>query len=333
MTPPRILRLASPLLAAAIALPAMATAQNPDLALTQEERDSALAQYDQIFPIGGRKAVEKGFDLPLPLGFNVGFFSMTQDLEVSNLGLGFNGPTQPISFIKFQGASAKVNNLNARVDLWLFPFLNVYVMSGFGFGETNVKLAEPVPLETTAEFNGANIGLGVTAAFGFRRTIVVADYNHQWAFSSLLNAPVPANIFSPRLGRTFGIGDRQKRMRGTVWVGAMLQSLEAETNGSIKLSDVLGPGADSLFTDYQNAPWYQALGPAERAVADNMVERVQGGLDTTVVNYRLDKKPADPWNMLLGGTFDYGQHWGLRYEVGFIGRTSWMLMGNYRIRF
>ena len=38
---------------------------------------------------------------------------------------------------------------NPRVDLWLFPFLNVYVMGGYGYGHTTVKIAEPVPFETT----------------------------------------------------------------------------------------------------------------------------------------------------------------------------------------
>jgi hypothetical protein len=333
MMPLRIRRLVTTLFAGLAALPASLAAQNPDLVLTQEERDSLLAHYDQIFPIYGRQAIERGFDMPLPLGFNAGFFAMKQDLIISNLGLGFNGPPQDVSFIKFEKASAKVNNVNARADLWLFPFLNVYVMSGYGFGETKVKLSEPVPLETTAEFTGANVGLGVTGAFGFRRSFVVVDYNHQWAFSSLLDAPVPANIFSPRIGRAFRIGDKSKQLKSTVWLGAMLQSLKAETNGGINLAEVLGSGADSLFNDYQSSAWYQALRPSEKQLVDNFVQRLQGAVDTTVVNYRLDKKPADPWNMLFGGTIDYRQHWGLRYEIGFIGRTSWMLMANYRIRF
>ena len=318
---------------AAAALPATMAAQNPDLILSQAERDSLLAHYDQRFPVYGRQAIERGFDLPLPLGFNVGFFSMEQGLTLNNLGLGFNGPAQDIEFIKFKDASAKVNNINARVDLWVFPFLNAYLMGGYGFGETKVNIAEPVEFSTTAEFTGANIGVGTTFAFGFRRNVVIADFNHQWAFSSLLNAPVPANIFSPRLARAFRIGPRSKQTRGTVWVGAMLQSLKAETNGTINLADVVGPGADSLFNNYQSSDWYQALPPAQKAIADNLVARLEGGLDTTVVNYRLDKKPTDPWNMLVGGTVDWGRHWGIRYEVGFLGRTSWMLMGNYRVRF
>jgi hypothetical protein len=326
-------RLATLVLAAAAvsSLPAPAAAQNPDLILSQAERDSILKDYDQIFPIYGRQAIARGFDIPLPVGFNVGFFSMTQDLIISNLGLGFNGPAQPVEIIKFGGASARVDNVNSRVDLWLFPFLNVYVMGGYGYGHTNVRIAEPVPFETTADFTGANIGLGTTLAGGWRGNVLIADFNHQWAFSSLLDAPVPANIFSPRIARAFRVGEKKKGIRGTAWVGAMLQSLKSETNGNINLAEVVGPGSDSLFDNYQTSEWYQSLGPAQKAIADNLVQRLQGGLDTTTVSYTLNKKPADPWNMLVGGTMDFGRHWGIRYEVGFLGRRSYMIMGNSRI--
>ena len=53
-----------------------AGAQNPDLALTQAERDSILATYHQVFPIWGRKAIERGFLLPLPVGLNINTFAM-----------------------------------------------------------------------------------------------------------------------------------------------------------------------------------------------------------------------------------------------------------------
>ena len=316
----------------AVGRPAVLAAQNPDMALTPAERDSALAHYDQIFPFGGRQAVARGFDLPLPLGFNVGYFWMQQDLVISNLGLGFNKEPEPVDFIEFETASAKLSNLNARIDLWLLPVLNLYVMGGYGFGETTVKLAKPIPFETTAEFTGGNVGIGATGAFGFKRTFVVVDYNHQWAFSSLLEAPVPADIFSARLGRSFRVGERSKGVRGTAWIGTMLQSMKARTEGNINLADVADDGTAGRFADYEQSAWYQALQPRQQAVVDDMVQRLQGGLDTTTVSYRLDKKPADPWNMLVGGTFDFGQHWGVRYEVGFIGRTSVMLMGNYRVR-
>jgi hypothetical protein len=43
-------------------------AQNPDLMLNQAERDRILKTYDNIFPIPGRQAIERGFDLPKPFG-------------------------------------------------------------------------------------------------------------------------------------------------------------------------------------------------------------------------------------------------------------------------
>jgi hypothetical protein len=312
-------------------VPFSVVAQNPDLVLTPAERDSILKEYDQIFPIWGRKAVERGFDMPTPLGFNVGWFGATQDIIISDLAIGFNTPPEPASFIKFDKAESKINNWNVRTDLWLFPFLNLYLMVGTGDGHTTVHVSEPVKFSTTADFKGSNIGLGVTGAFGFRRSFIVGDFNHQWGFSSLLENPVPVNVFSARFGRAFRVGDRSKRMKATAWVGTMFQNMQNSTVGSIKLSEVIPAGTDSLFNNYQSSAWYQALSAREKALVDNFVGRLQGGLDTTVVNFTLSKRMADPWNMLLGGTFDIGSHWGLRAEFGFIGRRSAFLMGNYRI--
>lgn len=304
---------------------------NPDLALTQAERDSVLAHYHQIFPIWGRKAIERGFSLPAPLGFNIGGFYANQDIVITDLGVGFNAPAQPVDFITFQGAQAKLTNFNVRTDLWVFPFLNVYLMAGTGNGETTVHIAEPVEFSTVADFKGTNFGIGFTGAFGIRRHFAVVDFNHQWGFSSLLKSPVPVNVLSMRYGKAFRVGQRHKRMRATAWIGTMFQAMKNETVGSINLADVIPPGTDSLFNGYQSSAWYQNLTPPQQALVDQFVQRITGGLDTTVVNYTLNKRVADPWNLLLGGTFDWGRHWGVRGEVGFIGRKSFMLMGNYRV--
>jgi hypothetical protein len=317
--------------AVALLLPLRLAAQNPDLALTPEERDSVLKQYHQIFPIWGRKAIERGYDVQTPLGFNIGWFGAEQDIIISDLSLGFNAPPEQASFITLDKAQSKLTNWNVRTDLWVFPFLNVYLMAGTGNGETKVHITEPVQFTTTAEFKGNNLGVGLTGVYGFNRYFVVADLNHQWAFSSLLEAAVPVNVFSARLGQAFRVGQRSKHMKGTAWLGTMYQNMQNGTVGSINLATVLPPGSEGLFNNYQNAPWYQDLSAREKALVDNFVGRIQGGLDTTVVNYSLNKKMADPWNMLVGGTLDVGPHWGIRGELGFLRRKSILVMGNYRI--
>lgn len=315
----------------ALVIPLRVVAQNPDLALTPAERDSVLKNYHQIFPIWGRQAIERGFDLPTPLGFNVGWFGANQNIIISDLAIGFNSPPEPAGFISFEKAESRITNWNVRTDLWVLPFLNVYLMAGSGTGQTKVFVSEPVPFTTEVDFKGSNVGVGLTGVYGFGGNFVVADLNHQWAFSSLLEAAVPVNVFSARLGRAFRIGQRSKRMKGTAWLGTMFQNMKNGTVGSVNLATVFPPGSEGLFNGYQNSAWYQDLNAREKALVDNFVARIQGAVDTTVVNYSLNKKMADPWNMLAGGTFDIGRHWGLRAEFGFIHRRSVFLMANYRI--
>ena len=100
--------------------------QNADLSLTQAQRDSILKDYDNIFPIWGRKAIERGFDLPYPVGINLNFLYMHQDITIGELGLSVNeNPTQPVDFISFDKADSRISTVNSRFDLWLFPFLSV----------------------------------------------------------------------------------------------------------------------------------------------------------------------------------------------------------------
>jgi hypothetical protein len=37
-------------------------------------------------------------------------------------------------------------SVNVRPDVWVFPFLNVYGIFGYGQSETNVQLVEPVAM-------------------------------------------------------------------------------------------------------------------------------------------------------------------------------------------
>lgn len=63
----RFLAVTSSLLAMAGSL----SAQNPDLMLTPEQRDSVLSNHDNIVPLPNRQAIERGFDLPKLLGANL----------------------------------------------------------------------------------------------------------------------------------------------------------------------------------------------------------------------------------------------------------------------
>jgi hypothetical protein len=305
-------------------------AQNPDLILSQAERDSILANYDYVFPIWGRQAIERGFDIPYPVGININQLYMNQGIDIPRLGLSVQDyPIQEVEFVEFDDADSRVTTVNGRVDLWLFPFLNIYGFGGEGFATTEVKIAEPIEFTSTVDQTGAYYGFGLTTAAGIKRNWLSVDINWSWTDLEKLSEPVRARIIGIRYGRTVRLGGRK---RLAFWVGTMHQKLATETGGSISLSEALPSSVGDQLENYQDSDWYQDLRPPQKILVDQFMERILGyDWGATKVNYDLDKKPADPWNLLLGTNFELNKTWHLRLEAGFVGRKQFLANLCYRL--
>lgn len=311
-------------------------AQNPDLMLTQAQRDSILATYDNIFPIWGRKAVEKGFDLPYPFGINVIGMHINQGIEIGNLGLSTgNDPVTPIEAIQFGDNEARIQTVSLRADLWVLPFLNAYLIGGSARANTEVEVTTPVEFTTSVDQTGSYFGTGITGAFGIRRSFVSVDVNWTWIDLEKLDDPVRNRLLSVRVGRNLKLGP-QKRL--TLWVGAMNAKFKTETRGSILLSEAIPPETvediRDRLEDVDESDWYQDLGPLQKGLVDRLVDRLlTGGGGDTQVNYSIDKAPTNPWNMVLGANLDFNKRWTARTEFGMIGRFSAMASIVYRLGF
>jgi hypothetical protein len=309
-------------------------AQNPDLMLSQAERDSILKTYDNIFPILGRKAIERGFDLPKPLGLNLIGLYVDQNIAISNLGLSTgSNPIVPTDFIGFGENTSTVTTLNVRADLWVFPFLNVYVLGGNAWANTTVEVVEPISFTSSVDQTGTYVGTGLTGAMGIKQFFLSADVNWTWTKLEKLEKAVNGRIFGLRFGKNFKLGGTK---RLAFWVGAMKVSIASETVGSINLSEAIPPETvdrirESLET-VEDEEWYQNLGPIQKGVVDQIVDRLlSGDASDLQINYSIDKSIADPWNMLVGANFDFSKRWTVRSEAGFIGRNSILLSVVYRL--
>lgn len=322
------------LTALALALAGVAEAQNPDLMLTPAERDSVLAEYDNIFPLLGRKAIERGFDLPKPLGLNLIGVYVDQHIDIGGLGLSTNdNPIMPVEFIDFGTNTSTVTTLNARLDLWVLPFLNIYGLGGKAWANTTVEISEPIAFTSSVDQTGTYFGTGLTAAFGFKRNFVSVDQNWTWTSLEKLDEAVRGAILSFRVGRTLKLGPRE---RMAFWVGAMRAKIATETTGSIALSEAVPPETVDRIRDQlenvEDSDWYQDLGPGQKALVDEITERLlDSGLGDMTINYQLDKSLADPWNMLVGANYDFSKRWTVRSEVGFLGRFSVLVNAVYRL--
>ncbi|HEY0467155.1 MAG TPA: hypothetical protein VGC79_23305, partial [Polyangiaceae bacterium] len=108
------------------------------------------------------------------------------------------------------------------------------------------------------------------------------------------------------------------------WVGAMRQSIQADTEGAISLKDAVAAPEGSL--DSKIAQW------AGRADAGHLIGDLQNDRDPTI-RYKLDKHLSDPWNLLIGAEVDLHKRVKMRMEYGFIGRTQLIMGIWYRFGF
>jgi hypothetical protein len=190
-----------------------------------------------------------------------------------------------------------------------------------------VKIKEPVAFESSADFNGNYYGFGLNTAIGVYQNWLSFDINWAWTDLDKLNEPVSSRIFGIRYGRTIKLSGSKKM---AFWVGTMNQKLLNTTTGTVLLSEVLPPELGDQLQDYQNSGWYQNLDPRDQAKVDVIMDKIFDNAGGNSVNYSLDKQPDRPWNVLVGGQYEFNKNWQVRGEVGFLKRFSILLNANYR---
>lgn len=277
------------------------------------------------FPLWGNKLAERGIRFPLPFGIGLNYAFADQPIEISRIAVGVNDSEMVdlSDIVKFGELNAKLHALNLRADMWVLPFLNLYVMGNYVVqSQTEVSLVEPFALNAGAIQSGYGGGFGTTLSGGFWGIFATLDLNWTWNKMQKLDIPVGTFLLTPRVGKNLGMF---AGVEWIFWVGAMRQVIQSETHGEIKLSDAIG---DSGFQD-KLQDWYDTLPPGRQAVVQAIVGRLNQGGDP-VIRYDLDKAIAYPWNMLLGTEIGLTRAWRVRAEFGFINRTQVVVGLNYR---
>jgi hypothetical protein len=138
--------------------------------------------------------------------------------------------------------------------------------------------------------------------------------------------------------------------------------LNSETDGSIALADVLPPGTlggniDEAMEKVGNAQqqvdtWWAGLSQDEQknpvnkakyeransaldragnflAAADNAVNTIE----SSTVQYSMDKRPKDMWNIVVGSQFQLNKHLMLRVEYGGFAGSRTQIMTGLQYRF
>jgi hypothetical protein len=267
------------LVLAALLLTATAPARAadpPDLAAAPPPAPAG----SRLLPFGGDWARARGIDLPSPFGVGVFLVSMRRDIEVTDVRVTLPG-NAPASVSDV--ASFAVHNhttlLAAKVDAWLLPVLNVYVLAGHSWTDSRLDatvtidrpLLPPLVLDVTenSEVGGPLLGGGATLVAGYGPWFIMADANLSVSDIAAFDEPLAALFASARTGWSGTTGWGSWR----AWVGLAW----LETSRTLKVTQ-------------------------ETSIGPVVVE--------------IDQQPVNPLTAQLGGSLSLGKRWEAMLELG-----------------
>ncbi|WP_305368621.1 TonB-dependent receptor [Photobacterium leiognathi] len=249
--------------------------------------------YAQSFtlPIWKEEAQALGYELPKPIGFNLSYMALEQNIDVNSIDLKGLPIWVPELDMQAEQGSQTSEVLTLRADMWLFPFLNLYVLGGkmTGTSETAVnvhnKFLGDYRIDNfKLDLDGYLYGGGVVLAGGYKQIFGLVDISYTETELTVIDGSISAWVISPRLGYDF----YQQGLPLRVWGGAMYQNVEQSLSG--KLSDL-------------NLP------PFIENIAKNGT-------------FHIEQQLSTPWNPILGMQYQINPSLYLLAEAGFGDRTS-----------
>lgn len=235
------------------------------LTATEETEVRSADDYPYILPIFGKEAYAEGYDLPLPVGIGLSHMYAKRDIEVTGIRAGINQPGNSVDDTLDVDVKSEVSTTVARLDAWLFPFMNVYGFYGhvdnkspvvfnaelpqLGGGSTNVSV------NSRFDLSGPTYGGGVVLAGGYENYFMTMDANF---FSADLTGTVSEKFsgatYSARAGWNGILLQRNTRF----WLGASYWKTESVVSGSIPF---VGDNTIEFEVDQQMAnPMVYTLG-------------------------------------------------------------------------
>lgn len=302
--------------------------------LCYAESDKTPQSSDtSFFPVWGEEATARGYELPEPVGINVSHMNIRQNVDVDSItfsGLSLGSHPIPVDMFAIDVGNTREHSTtdNIRLDLWVFPFLNVYGLLGntqgasistvsvdanpANFSGIDHLIAQSVHrmhqsgelqnIDFKLKFKGMTWGGGVTFAGGYNDWFALVDTNYTRTDFDILDGKISALTVSPRVGYRFHFTGIAGPSHLSLWVGSMYQDVQQEFKGS--LADLSMPAV---------------LVPLINSVNQN-------GQGRFAVNQHL----TSPWNLLVGMQYEITQNFNILAEVGFDERNSFFIAGEYR---
>lgn len=293
--------------------------------ITDKQTKDAPRQWEHTLPFFAQEVIDKGYNLPLPYSISLLYANIDQSFQLDSLDAGFNGGgKESLEFVDFQNATAKTQSVQLKVDVWLFPFMNVFAILGTLDGEAPVDIAiegnsaldyldkdcssRPRPVSCRlledqlvgfhldVPISGTTYSLGTTLVGGWSNYFVALPLSFTYSDMDGKNLTGYAFTATPRGGRVFNLNEMGSL---AIFAGGNYLDADLSVTGTVSCQS----------TDLD-------------CLAD----------DPFSIDYTINQSNTDQWNMLIGGNWDFNKNWSWHAEYdGFIGsRDAFITSVSYR---
>jgi len=265
----------------------------------EQPEDRAAAADDSGhwsgLPLMSDLARENGIKLPEPFGLTATYFMINRPSRVTKVkaGINNNGLTE-LPSLAFD-AMAKVQTAVARLDAWILPMLDLYVLGGYVWNDSSVDMVLDLPgapdtaFKADGHLEGPVYGAGATLAGGYANYFLLVDFNYNKVVLGGLDE-MDAKLLTARVGY---------RMPSTSW-------------------------AEEIRFYLATTYWDTA-----RTISGSLPFN-SGPINS--IQYAVDQEPVDPLTVGGGTNIAFTKNWGFTAEVQGYSKTIYVV-GALNFRF
>jgi len=276
---------------------------NTRLKSADQQGKDAPRIWERKLPFLAQKVVDLGYDLPLPYGIGITYANVSQSLLLSGLKVGFNGGgKEDFDFVSFENGRANNDTVQLKLDAWLFPFMNVFAMLG--------RVDGKAPLDVILDGNGMLDQLGFSCSGPAPNPLC----------AKLKDQTITLPIEAPYSGNTYGVGTVLAGGWNN-WFVAIPMSFtyaDMDTTNTEGISITITPRAGRILN--LNKWGNLSLFGGGNYFDTELTITGSIGIEGLTIDYTVEQKNEDKWNLLIGGHWDINERWSWSAEYnGFIG--------------
>lgn len=177
-----------------------------------EEVEAATAPTERLtanLPLFKSIAGEYVDELPLPVGLGFAYVHTWDELEISRLDATLGSTAIAVPPDDLSRVNVSTNSFTGTLDVWILPFLDLYVVGGYSQGDANLTVSIPnlLPrLDVEVPYTVWTWGGGGVITGGYEQFVGLVNLTYTVSSVDVVESKVGTLLVAPRAGYRHSFG-------------------------------------------------------------------------------------------------------------------------------